>query len=86
MALGPTRRAITANQARRDVSVQPDMKLTPAEMVAWVEQQAYDAWLKLEPDGKDADNAFPFMVPGALLAAPTAPTAGARTNADSRCL
>ena len=28
----------------------------------------------------------PFMVPGALLAAPTAPTAGARTNADSRCL
>ena len=78
--------AIYFAQKWRNVSVQPDMKLTPAEMVAWVEQQAYDAWLKLEPDGKDADNAFPFMVPGALLAAPTAPTAGARTNAVCRCL
>ena len=76
--------AIYYAQKWRNVSVQPDMNLTPAEMVAWVEQQAYDAWLKLEPDGKDA--AFPFMVPGALLAAPTAPTAGARTNAVCRCL
>eukprot|EP01044_Picomonas_judraskeda_P015239 COSAG03_NODE_2525_length_2670_cov_13.351225_2_plen_327_part_00 len=70
--------AIYYAQKWRNSEVQPDMKLTPAELAAWVEQQAYDAWLKLEPDGKDADNAFPYMEPGAP--APPPLPAGARAT------
>ena len=69
--------AIYYAQKWRNVSVQPDMKLTPAKMAAWIEDEAYDAWLALKPK-KGSNNAFPFMVPGAMPLLLPSPSAGAR--------
>jgi hypothetical protein len=62
---GPTL-AIYYSQTWRDRNVQPDPTLKPAKLAAWIEDNAYDAWLQLQPTKKGSDNAFPFMVPGAM--------------------
>lgn len=76
--------AIYYQQEWRDRQLQPDPTLKPAKLAAWIEDQAYDAWKKLQPT-KDSTDAFPFMVPGALLATPTAPLL-ARDSRVCRCL
>ena len=43
-------------QKWRDVNVQPDNTLKPPELAARVEQQAYDAWLALQPSDKNDNN------------------------------
>ena len=87
--------AIYYQQKWRDLSVVPDPTLKPPELAEWVEQQAYDAWLALKPANKNADSAYPFMVPGApLLPSPTLltftvayarPNAAATVRAVRRC-
>ena len=64
-------------QTWRDRSVQPDTTLKPAKLAAWIEDEAYDAWLALKPK-KGSNNAFPFMVPGAMPLLLPSPSAGAR--------